>query len=600
MLNSTQVRRRNRRRELLPLASAAAALLPLLAILPSALSLPQPTTSETLEYAPVPPEGDEVTPPAGNFSSLRLGGSSSRLTGGGINEEGAGSELGDLGPGGRGLRPRTKQCVGNPPRQTEDRLSPPCVGFFEGDNFGPTYEGVTPEEIRILIHSSGSTAPYPPGAYVDLGEPEREDETGELRILRTWQRYFNERYQTYGRSVRFVVYPAKGSKPEEARAQASENIERIRPFAAVSRTSSLQAPYLREITRRQLMAFGTRRLPQADYRSSPGFAWGYDPSIEQYTGLAADYICTQIVPYPVSFSGNPTDTGEPRRLGLYHTSDTGKSEFVDTWRNLRSAVEACGGVFIDEQTYPGEGDFGEDPDNTDPEQARSGQIARAIASFRQNGVTTIIWPGFEVGSTQAAAAQQYRPEWVQVAVGNLEANVWSNLQEQSVWRHALLFSDIVRQVRPEDTDCYNAYASTAGDRAHEANDNDPFTDISRACSRELTVYPALRQLFSAIQVAGPRLMPANVERGFRAIPDIASDNPFVPACYYELGDYTCVKDGMVMWWDPTGSQTGASGTTGGCWRVFNEGLRRVRGQWPRHDADQDKRAGQDPCNGVAL
>lgn len=596
MMRLTHSAKQRRRRELLPLISAAA-MLPLLAMLPSALSLPQPTTSETLEYAPVPPEGESDTPPAGNFSALGLG-RSGRSIGSDIGAAPGGPPTGAL-PGGRGLRPRTKRCVGTPPRQTEDRLSPPCVGYFSGDNFGATHAGVARDEVRIVIHAFGSTEPHEEG-FVDLGEPPREGERGHLRILRNWQRYFNDRYQTYERFVRFIVAPARGSSAEEARAQATDHAENANPFAAVSRTSRLQAPYLREITRRGLMAFGTRRLPAADYSSSPGFAWGYHPSIERYTGLAADYICTQIVPYPVSFSGNAGENGQPRRLGLYHTSDTGNSEVVDTWRNLKAAVESCGGTFVDHQTYRGEGEIAEDPDDAGAGQPRSGEVAAAMASFRQSGVTTIIWPGIEVSSTQVAAAQQYRPEWVQIGVGNLEGNIWGNLQEQSVWRHAILFSDMVREIRPQDTDCYNAYWSTAGEASHRADENDPFTDIDRACSREMTIYPALRQLFSAIQVAGPRLTPGNVELGFRAIPDVPSGNPFVPACYYEPRDYTCVKDAMVMWWDPSGSQTGAAGSTAGCWRVFNDGLRRTRGGWPRRDAMADKRAGEDPCNGLEI
>jgi hypothetical protein len=55
-------------------------------------------------------------------------------------------------PGGKGVNPSNKRCVGNPPRQTEDPTSPPCVAFFDGDNFGSTYQGVTGEEIRVLIY----------------------------------------------------------------------------------------------------------------------------------------------------------------------------------------------------------------------------------------------------------------------------------------------------------------------------------------------------------------------------------------------------------------------------------------------------------------
>src|SRR5688500_2107108 len=80
-------------RDRLPLVTSMLAALALLSIFPSALNIPQSTPSETLEYAPVPPEDqDDITPPAGNFSSLGLGSSSV------FRESAVGS--GDLGCGG--------------------------------------------------------------------------------------------------------------------------------------------------------------------------------------------------------------------------------------------------------------------------------------------------------------------------------------------------------------------------------------------------------------------------------------------------------------------------------------------------------------------
>src|SRR5688500_440409 len=104
----------------------------LLAVLPSALHLPQTNPSQTLEYAPVPPEDDINPPPSGDFSSLGLGSGASR----GIDAVGepAGPPRG---PEGRSIKtPSTKRCVGTPPRQTEDPLSPPGVASYTGDNGG--------------------------------------------------------------------------------------------------------------------------------------------------------------------------------------------------------------------------------------------------------------------------------------------------------------------------------------------------------------------------------------------------------------------------------------------------------------------------------
>src|SRR5687768_9756031 len=98
-----------------------------LTVLPSSLTLPQSNPTETQEYAPVPPDEDQDTPPQGNLASVGLG-SSSGIEGGGAGGEGEGGGPIDVTvpppPVVKGENPSTKRCVGNPPRQTEDTLSP--------------------------------------------------------------------------------------------------------------------------------------------------------------------------------------------------------------------------------------------------------------------------------------------------------------------------------------------------------------------------------------------------------------------------------------------------------------------------------------------
>jgi hypothetical protein len=80
-----------------------------------------------------------------------------------------------------------------------------------------------------------------------------------------------------------------------------------------------------------------------------------------------------------------------------------------------------------------------------------------------------------------------------------------------------------------------------------------------------------------------------MDRGYYAIPAIRSGNPRVPACFYDAGDYTCVKDASASWWD---SDATARNGSRGCWRMPGGGRRyltgigpptraRLRGQHPR-------------------
>ncbi|HEX6379761.1 MAG TPA: hypothetical protein VF180_00815, partial [Acidimicrobiia bacterium] len=153
-----------------PLLAMALAVLIAVAVLPSALNLPQANPTETLEYAPVPPSDDDPPPPpaAGNLASLGLASSPGIVSGPadtGVGTGGPGPGPGpapdDAPPPPADIlppaikTPSTKRCVGKPPRQTEDPLAPPCVASFAGDNFGATYQGVSKDEIAILFYFDG-------------------------------------------------------------------------------------------------------------------------------------------------------------------------------------------------------------------------------------------------------------------------------------------------------------------------------------------------------------------------------------------------------------------------------------------------------------
>lgn len=106
-------------------------------------------------------------------------------------------------------------------------------------------------------------------------------------------------------------------------------------------------------------------------------------------------------------------------------------------------------------------------------------------------------------------------------------------------------------------------------------------------------YGATRLLFTGIQVAGLRLAPPSMDKGYHAIPDKPSDDPYVEACFFDSDDYTCVKDTQLQHWDPSGHTPGTSG--GGCWRMVEQGKRYLAGTWPARDIAALRRL-DDPCN----
>ncbi len=577
-------KRERRLRDIPPLLIAGLAVLGIMSLLPSSLNLPNSAPSETLEFSPVPPEGDEPPPPGGNFSSLGLG-SSASLNGAPFDPE---NVEGGIVPGGRSKNPATKRCVGNPPRQAEDPLSPPCVSFYDGNNGGETYQGVNKEEIRVLFYVNccisyvGGTRgreETPSDTYVDLATPPSDDDHAFVRGLRLYQRHFNERYQTYGRLVHFYVYFKRAEDGAEARrAEAIENYERIKPFAVLTYVSDNAEAYLDVMQRRGVLAFGGNSGDtgvfvgrSADYyRKAPGLTWGYLASLEQYASMYTSFVCTKVVPHKTSFSGNG-DNGQPRKLGLLW-SDDANFPFLRTMKDrVKRDVAACGGQFVAEASFPVGGFATGSSDNIEAG-------TRAMAEFSSAGVTTVIWPGgMEVNISNQAGASNFRPEWIVLGDGLHDTNEHGQLMDQSVWQHAWVVTPRTLVGREEDEPCFQA-----------AREAEPSADRRDITSFACDFYNDTRQLFTGIQVAGPKLNPGSMDRGFHAIPRKESSSVQVPACFYDKGDYTCVKDVQAEWWD-------ATGTGQGCWRSARGARRFLAGGWTPGDLTAFK-APSDPCN----
>lgn len=597
-LNETSLGRSSQwARQYPPLLTLVVALLIALIVLPSSLNVPQSNPATTLEFAPVPPEDDTPPPPVdGNFSSLGLAGSSNLTSGGapGGDQGGPGDDdglddaLGDLpppldAPGGVGKSPRTKNCVGNPPRQTEDPLSPPCVADFSGDNGGKTYQGVSAEEVKILIYLQGFTRNTnscrdpnqvtPDNEYFDLAQPPEPGEHCYIYALRVWQQYFNERYQAYGRFVHFYVYVSgQGATAEERKADAADNYAKVKPFAVISLADGFADAYLETMAKRGVLAFEATFGRKAEFfqKNAPRI-WNYQPSLEQYADNFIGMLCTKVAGKPVAVTGNPQQLGQPRKYGLIYTADPGFPQNRELKDYVKAGIAKCGIEFSAEATYPGNGYV---QDNRYPPT----YAQTAMADFQSKGITTIIWPGgLETNFSKSGAQLNYRPEVI--LLGDLlnEADISGTFQEASFWANTTVMSTVTFVPDERRKYCFVAY-----------REGDPNADDTDARVSGCQVYDQLRQLFTGIQVAGPRLTPESMDKGFHAIPKIRSTDPQVPACFYEPSDYTCIKDAILERWDPAGDD--------GCYRVLEGGARYTATTWKNTNIDAEYDPATAPCN----
>ncbi|HEX9890289.1 MAG TPA: hypothetical protein VGA69_12470 [Nitriliruptorales bacterium] len=593
--------RRDLARTYPPLTGALVAVLLAVFVLPSALNVPQSNPTQTLEFAPVPPADDAPPQPeaSGNVSELALG-SSAGPEGDEPGGDGQGLPPPPPVPEGVGDVPVSKRCVGGPPRQTSDPMAPPCVAHFEGDNGGATYPGVSADEITVLFYldpvGMDSDRGYEleenyTGQYVDIAAPAQADDTVRVRNLRRLSRHFNDRYQTYDRFVHFWAYfsasPYDGPTPESRRAEAAKNVVDRRPFAVIT-TGALagyELEYTREVARQGALVFGSQSgvQPAELFATYPGRIWSYLPTIEKLAGLYATYVCTKVVDEPVVDSGNQEYQGQPRKLGFLSSSDATHPHLLAFADLVREQVEGCGGRFEETATFP----RADARYQVGQEDSAALYATQNVARFQQADVTTIVWAGgFETDQSRAAERVEYYPEWIVAGDGYQEGHSNAGHQGQDAWQHAWVVSTVVYEPQGDagETPCERAL--------READPNTGGRDANRACSPGW--FRDTRQLFTGIQVAGPRLTPDTMDQGFHAIPQVASDDPQVPACFYEPGDYTCVKDAAAMHWDSNDSAAGYE--NGGCWRIVEGGARYLAGDWPPGNIDAQWQPDDAPCN----
>lgn len=562
-------------------------------VMPSALNLPQANPSTVLEYAPVPPEED--TPPTneGALSALGLG-ESGGGAGGGAPEPPKPPKLPPVKKG-TSEKPSQKRCVGNPPRQTEDPMSPPCVAFYDGDNGGSTWPGVTKDEIIVMSYADvanytrpeGGRAEVSPsnGTYCDMDAPEGQCQGPEnagtedhvwARATRLMQRYFNERFQTYNRRVHYYLQYTNASSETATRRDAADQYAQYQPFAALDERVffGYKDAYRDAMANRQVTMFSSEQIPHGEtlLRYSP-YSYNFWPDLQHASELYASYVCTKVAREPdgspgiAKHSGNPERNGQPRKFGLMYTTDQGWEKLILFRQLTKRKLAACGVTWETEVSFPV---CCWTQDNaTDPSYA-----ALNVAELESKGVTTVLWlGGTESRTTKAAASRGYLPEWVVMGDGNIDGMTDGQVQDQSAWGHAWTISYNMREDNRTTTNAWKA-----------CREADPNADL-HTCLRVNQMYRDHFMLFQAIQVAGPELTPWKVDAGFHAIPRIRSTSPYLAAFYFDPDDYTGVKDAMEQWWDracrtPTPS---ALNSDQGCYRMVRGGLRYPAWSWEGGD-----------------
>jgi hypothetical protein len=545
-------------------------------LLPSALRVPLTGPSATAEIAPVPGKSKD---PTGNLSSLdatSTQGLGFGLGSGGVGGGGGGGAGSPPLPQSQGSNPVQKRCVGKPPytRQTEDPLSPPCVAYFKGDNFGSTWTGVTRDEVDVIAWAACGTDGSV--ALKDLSVP---DENG--YHWAEFLHYFNDRFQTYGRTVRlWVTVPPNGQKMASTcgdnsattRAAVQNAIDLGHPFFITSWFGTDLPQGVSEVAahRRVMSQAGT---PPRDFTAAHSpYVISWEPDVTNLADHVVGLVCSSLAGRPVTF-GDPSDKGKRRKFAVvYNEWSDASNAGLDLVRN--GIHDRCGDQAGTLEATPA----GRQPSPADMDRLHS------------QGVTTVLWldsgPPLALngtGSTSSVGTNSWHPEFILTDSEFVGRNDLSRDFGSSLTTSAGLMLDRRR----------GAY----GDQPEKIALRDACPDCAPS-SIDIGIYDRLFMLFTGIQAAGPRLTPQSFDNGMRALPPHSQGDPYVPAAYFGPGDHAFIKDEALVWWDSSG--TAPSGTEPGCWRLVEDGRRYRTEDWAgRQGADTGifQRLPAQPCQG---
>lgn len=489
-------------------------------LLPSALRIPLSGPSALAELAPVPGKSDG----AGDLSALGESSTGGLGSGSGVGGDGSGGAGGDGGfggpPPGGGGNPRDKRCVGSPARQTEDPWSPTCVGFFKGDNFGATAKGVSGEEIRVVVvgncRSDGS---YDIIDFAD-GSHGADQEAAYVR-------YFNERFQTYDRKVH--VFKADASDSVVSCGAVGPSVvqridEALDPFLIFRENEfGLTEPMAAEAARLGIMSMVAGPARAFAQRHAP-YVMSFAPDLEDLTANMVEAVCARFAGRPARFAGDPSMHGMKRKLGVWYSRGQADPSNQGAGLLTEGISRRCGREAGPVETYYATGSGRSEED--------------AFTDMRVEGVTTVLALGAGLADFTRADAAKWYPEWLLADEFMVGDNGTSRLNAPPTVMRG--FIGLMERRR----------LGTPAEQFHRQARAEACPDCNSFASEYL--YNMFLLVYTGIQSAGPRLTPANVDRGLHALPARQSRDPFVPSAYFAPGNHSFVKDFAVVWWDGTG------------------------------------------------
>ena len=537
-----------------PGALFAAIALTLAVLVVTALQPSQPPPPPVAEYAPEAVQAVKDAPPEQSAES-------------GIGDDGAGGSAGGAttttvpagapttpppttGPpaGPVVLQTRVRRCVGNPPRQTEDPQSPPCVPYFDPaqDNGGTTAVGVTKNEIRVAM-------------------PNRSNTFEQLR------RYFNSRYEMYGRQIVYVDGGCFGGSPSSAR-NLADSLAKQKVFGVVTYCDIKGSEFFfyEQLAKNKIVSVADKPslATEADYARVHPYAWTYLPTYDKGIRHLGELACSMAGQRATN--AGPAYVTSTRKFGLVTaTYDDAPNPDVSA---ILATLKACGVDPVRAEVKQ-ERDAGT---TQGASQATVQQSQSAALRFSQAGVTTVLVLLHSEVTRQLLSSfdgQGYQPEIGLTSYLYNDQDLFYSATPASQAAHTFGISTWNKLGRVADEPWFQAVNEVEPGHVYQYAPGD--------YSGTNFEYRSLQVLAAGIQMAGPNLTPESFAAGLQRAKWPNPEHPTMPGkVTVSPGTHSYMEDAAVIWWDPA-SNSPEYGSTTGAFCYVEDGRRRAFGHYPK-------------------
>jgi hypothetical protein len=554
----------------------------LIAFLPSKGPKKESLAADTGLSTSLSGTGDQAAGDAGAVDGA-TGGFSSGSGGSGATAAGGGAASGARGATGTAgaAAGSTAHCVGNKQFGIVAAGAPPCVPKFGGNNGGATAQGVTADKIKVIFFSST------PNDQVDailatqgLAVPYPESVAFQKAALKFVEKHF----ELYGRKIdaEFVLGDCPTTPPDYDKCNAAaQEVVKKKPFMVVWGTPLYGSVF--DIWKNAgIVSFGGWQFDDSLFNSRRPYRWDPFMNGTEIGAHIAEYYCKKMAKSNADHSGaviHPsigTRGNVGRKLGIVTPEIEAN---VLAAKRVIAAVKACGGqVTASPYTY-----------ESDIEKATQ-QTQATVSKLVQDKVTTVacmcdpIAPAF---LTTGMTGNSYFPEFFIAGTQFIDADLVGRLYDKQQMRHAFGISSIGQQKPLKDADPTRVWRDVGApaDAAKDASQDHPCED--NGCGIQ---WAYVNLVGTALQMAGPNLNAATLERGLFTMPadggwDAVHD-PTRVLLKFGPNDYTSVSDAREIYWSATSPST-VDAQNGQCpspdkcgaWISPNGGRRFTLNQW---------------------